>query len=64
MHLGLETTLVLLCVFLAYAKAISEAVSLDYTEGSERHDVCQSFVALLFYVHGKHLRSCRDGKLT
>ena len=21
-------------------------------------------VALLFYVHGKHLRSCRDGKLT
>ena len=22
------------------------------------------FVALLFYVHGKHLRSCRDGQLT
>ena len=21
-------------------------------------------VALLFHVHGKHLRSCRDGKLT
>ena len=21
-------------------------------------------VALLFYVHGKHLRSCRDGELT
>ena len=21
-------------------------------------------VALLFYVHGKHLRSCRDGQLT
>ena len=21
-------------------------------------------VALLFYVHGKHLRSCRDGHLT
>ena len=20
--------------------------------------------ALLFYVHGKHLRSCRDGQLT
>ena len=27
----------------------------------------QSFsccIALLFYVHGKHLRSCRDGQLT
>ena len=22
------------------------------------------FVALLFYVHDKHLRSCRDGQLT
>ena len=21
-------------------------------------------VTLLFYVHGKHLRSCRDGQLT
>ena len=21
-------------------------------------------VALLFYVHGKHLRSCRDGQFT
>ena len=21
-------------------------------------------IALLFYVHGKHLRSCRDGQLT
>ena len=21
-------------------------------------------VVLLFYVHGKHLRSCRDGQLT
>ena len=31
--------------------------------------ICQHFVvavvvALLFYVHGKHLRSCRDGQLT
>ena len=23
-----------------------------------------SVVVLLFYVHGKHLRSCRDGQLT
>ena len=22
------------------------------------------FFVLLFYVHGKHLRSCRDGQLT
>ena len=26
--------------------------------------VHQTVVALLFYVHGKHLRSCRDGQLT
>ena len=24
----------------------------------------RAFVVLLFYVHGKHLRSCRDGQLT
>ena len=23
-----------------------------------------SVVVLLFYIHGKHLRSCRDGQLT
>ena len=33
------------------------------------HFVCVVFgylciVDLLFYVHGKHLRSCRDGQLT
>ena len=25
---------------------------------------CCFVVVLLFYVHGKHLRSCRDGQLT
>ena len=25
---------------------------------------CCCIVVLLFYVHGKHLRSCRDGQLT
>ena len=25
---------------------------------------CIVVVVLLFYVHGKHLRSCRDGQLT
>ena len=29
-----------------------------------RHGVFRLFVVLLFYVHGKHLRSCRDGQLT
>ena len=24
----------------------------------------EGFVVLLFYVHGKHLRSCRDGQFT
>ena len=29
------------------------------------HTFCQyNVVALLFYVHSKHLRSCRDGQLT
>ena len=27
-------------------------------------DSCCIVVVLLFYVHGKHLRSCRDGQLT
>ena len=27
-------------------------------------DTRQNIVVLLFYVHGKHLRSCRDGQLT
>ena len=26
--------------------------------------MCYVVVVLLFYVHGKHLRSCRDGQLT
>ena len=29
-----------------------------------KRDSLVAFVALLFYVHGKHLRSCRDGQLT
>ena len=31
---------------------------------SERTLQVAVVVALLFYVHGKHLRSCRDGQLT
>ena len=31
---------------------------------SRSHLKVKRFVVLLFYVHGKHLRSCRDGQLT
>ena len=31
---------------------------------SEFTDSIVVVVVLLFYVHGKHLRSCRDGQLT
>ena len=34
-----------------------------YTENVNTVDVVV-VVALLFYVQGKHLRSCRDGQLT
>ena len=30
----------------------------------DRRVVVVVAVILLFYVHGKHLRSCRDGQLT
>ena len=32
--------------------------------GADVDDVVAVVVALLVYVHGKHLRSCRDGQLT
>ena len=32
--------------------------------GADVDDVVVAVVALLVYVHGKHLRSCRDGQLT
>ena len=34
------------------------------TAVSETVVVVVVVVVLLFYVHGKHLRSCRDGQLT
>ena len=37
---------------------------LDHENISETGVVVVVVVALLFYVHGKHLRSCRDGQLT
>ena len=36
------------------------------SEATEKNVFNSNFivVVLLFYVHGKHLRSCRDGQLT
>ena len=31
---------------------------------SRKYSVVVVVVVLLFYVHGKHLRSCQDGQLT
>ena len=38
----------------------------NQAEQTEKGVICVQIllVALLFYVHGKHLRSCRDGQLT
>ena len=35
----------------------------DHIVSLNKH-TCSVVVVLLFYVHGKHLRSCRDGQLT
>ena len=42
------------------------ALSLSITSSFEIMGlfVCDFVVVLLFYVHGKHIRSCRDGQLT
>ena len=44
-------------------------LNITASSGTRTQDHKLSFVvvvvvALLFYVHGKHLRSCRDGQLT
>ena len=36
----------------------------SYISGNITYDVTFVVVVVLFYVHGKHLRSCRDGQLT
>ena len=43
-------------------KPSSEVEKLDTSEWPLLLKV--NSIALLFYVHGKHLRSCRDGQLT
>ena len=40
------------------------ACQLSYLDRNLTISVVVVVVALLFYVHGKHLRSCRDGQLT
>ena len=40
---------------------LSTSMGVDYTVIGFDMEVV---VVLLFYVHGKHLRSCRDGQLT
>ena len=41
------------------------ACGLDHTiVVVEREFIVDIVGVLLFYVHGKHLRSCRDGQLT
>ena len=49
---------ILLCITPVHGLIVD---SLSYTI---RLVVVVVVVALLFYVHGKHLRSCRDGQLT
>ena len=55
--------------FLAIPTSITERPLLIGYKGdddllSNPYSVHCCFVALLFYVHGKHLRSWRDGQLT
>ena len=38
--------------------------SLAVSKKTSRYFYSSVVVVLLFYVHGKHLRSCRDGQLT
>ena len=36
----------------------------ELIQSNAKQEVVVAVVVLLFYVHGKHLRSCRDGQLT
>ena len=52
--------------FTQHASADSRGVVVSYWRKYE-HEVlvnCLGLLYLLLYVHGKHLRSCRDGQLT
>ena len=45
-------------------ETLTKNFDVSATNMMESHYVVVVVVALLFYVHGKHLRSCRDGQLT
>ena len=46
------------------AKTILQGTVQGRRRGRQKRMEDNIFVVLLFYVHGKHLRSCRDGQLT
>ena len=46
-----------------WGPALEFSTLLEVTEAGTIH-INASCVVLLFYVHGKHQRSCRDGQLT
>ena len=46
------STLIIFCLICVFTVCMSHKVPISRDE---------AIVALLFYVHGKHLRSCRDG---
>ena len=43
---------------------VTESVSEEFLTYSSVFKNIMTVVVLLFYVHGKHLMSCRDGQLT
>ena len=57
-----------LAYFQKYERFVDKSAKVLMAESvpltSDRMFVVVVVVGLLFYVHGKHLRSCRDGQLT
>ena len=43
---------------------LSEPIKAEFLHYFYTYELVVVVVVLLFYVHGKHLRSCRDGQLT
>ena len=49
---------------LKYKKKMGGSLIICLSQKSMKVSLVVVVVVLLFYVHGKHLRSCRDGQLT
>ena len=45
-------------------RSVASDLGLNYLHNALKHVSALLLLLLLFYVHGKHLRSCRDGQLT